>query len=82
MDKLSMAIVAMEVHVACTNDRLKQAWDVIHAELVEGQKPTTNTGSLQLLLSEFIKQCPSLDGSERILLSDFVSWTQQQQAGA
>lgn len=49
MDKLSMAIVAMDAHVACTNDRLKQAWEVIHAELVDGQKPTTNIGSTKLL---------------------------------
>jgi hypothetical protein len=35
MDKLSMAIIAMEAHIACTNDRLRQAWDIIHAELAE-----------------------------------------------
>ena len=35
MDKLSMAIIAMEAHVACSNDRLRQAWDIIHAKLVE-----------------------------------------------
>jgi hypothetical protein len=35
MDKLSMAIIAMEAHVACSNERLRQAWEIIHAKLVE-----------------------------------------------
>lgn len=35
MDKLSMAIIAMEAHVACSNERLRQAWNIIHAKLVE-----------------------------------------------
>jgi hypothetical protein len=35
MDKLSMAIIAIEAHVACSNERLRQAWEIIHAKLVE-----------------------------------------------
>lgn len=60
MDKLSMAIIAMEVHVSSTNDRLKQAWEVIHAELVESQKPTTNKASTKFLdrLEEILKGVP------------------------
>ena len=30
-----MAIIAMEAHVACSNERLRQAWEIIHAKLVE-----------------------------------------------
>ena len=44
MDKLSMSIIAMEAHVACSNDRLRQAWEIIHAKLVE-----ENGNSLQQL---------------------------------
>ena len=49
MDKLSMAIIAMEAHVACTNERLRQAWDVIHAELVEEKFTSTNKPSAPCL---------------------------------
>jgi len=43
MDKLSMAIIAMEAHVACSNDRLRQAWDIIHAKLVEENGSSHNS---------------------------------------
>jgi len=45
MDKLSMAIIAMEAHVACSNNRLRQAWDIIHAKLVEENGSSHNNGS-------------------------------------
>jgi hypothetical protein len=57
MDKLSMAIVLMEAHFACINERLCQAWDTIHAELVEGQKPTTNSKSMPCEGCESIGEC-------------------------
>ena len=45
MDKLSMAIIAMEAHVACSNDRLRQAWNIIHAKLVEENGSSHNKQS-------------------------------------
>ena len=45
MDKLSMAIIAMEAHIACSNERLRQAWEIIHAKLVEENGSSHNTGS-------------------------------------
>jgi len=47
MDNLSMAIIAMEAHIACSNERLRQAWEIIHAKLVE-----ENGNSLQQLKAE------------------------------
>ena len=68
MDKLSMAIVAMEAHVACTNERLRQAWDVIHAVLVEGQKPTTNTAR-----DETVRSCTSCGNEHCSMQAGFCS---------
>lgn len=48
MDKLSMAIIAMEAHVACSNDRLRQAWNIIHAKLVEENGSSHNKQSTPL----------------------------------
>ena len=43
MDKLSMAIIAMEAHVACSNDRLRQAWEIIHAKLAEATQTSPSS---------------------------------------
>ena len=45
MDKLSMAIIAMEAHIACSNERLRQAWEIIHAKLVEENGSSHNKQS-------------------------------------
>ncbi len=63
MDKLSMAIIAMEAHVACSNDRLRQAWDIIHAKLVE-----ENGNSLQQLQAKIAALATHINGS-----SDFFT---------
>lgn len=48
MDKLSIAIIAMEAHIACSNERLRQAWDIIHAKLVESTNSSHNKQSQPL----------------------------------
>jgi len=49
MDNLSQSIITLDVHLSDKEDRLRHAWDIVHAKLVEGQKPTTNTGSPKFL---------------------------------
>lgn len=57
MDKLSMAIIAMEAHVACSNDRLRQAWDIIYAKLVEENGSSHNTARKEILLCTYTGFC-------------------------
>jgi hypothetical protein len=38
----------MDVHISGRSQRIERAWNVIHAALVEGQKPTTNTGGEEI----------------------------------
>jgi len=38
MDKLSQSIITLDVHFADKEDRLRNAWDIVHANLVDGQK--------------------------------------------
>lgn len=57
MDKLSMAIIAMEAHVACSNDRLRQAWDIIHAKLVEENGSSHNSQSVTALVKLIDDNC-------------------------
>lgn len=45
MDNLSIAIITMEAHIACSNERLRQAWDIIHAKLVEENGSSHNKES-------------------------------------
>ncbi len=48
MDKLSQAIIAMEVHFADKEPRLRAQWETISTVLAEGQKPTNNKQSAPL----------------------------------
>ena len=71
MDKLSMAIIAMEAHVACSNDRLRQAWDIIHAKLVE-----ENGNSLQQLKAEIAaleKKLFAINGADMYERNNIIS---------
>ena len=43
MDKLSQAIIAMEVHFADKEPRLRAQWETISTVLAEGQNPSTNS---------------------------------------
>lgn len=45
---LDEAIITMDVHISGRSQRIERAWNVIHAALVEGQKPTTNIQNMQL----------------------------------
>ena len=56
MDNLSQSIITLDVYFADKEDRLRHAWEIVHAKLVEGQKPTTN---------KRYTQCPKC-GSSRI----------------
>ena len=57
MDKLSMAIIAMEAHVACSNDRLRQAWDIIHAKLVEENGSSHNSAMDEICSDDVCVYC-------------------------
>ena len=48
MDKLSQAIIAMEVHFSDKESRLRAQWETISTVLAEGQKPSTNTASREI----------------------------------
>jgi hypothetical protein len=76
MDKLSMAIIAMEAHIACTNDRLRQAWDIIHAELAEkpGSPHNSAMDTLVELGQKFIDGTPNLSRQEQLAVGFFIAF--------
>ena len=57
MDKLSMAIIAMEAHVACSNERLRQAWEIIHAKLMEENGSSHNNESMPCEIGVYDEPC-------------------------
>jgi len=68
MDKLSMAIIAMEAHVACSNERLRQAWEIIHAKLVEENGSSHNKQSApciscNIVTTNVVRLCKSCEGN-------------------
>ncbi|MFW6121279.1 MAG: hypothetical protein ACOC80_10345 [Petrotogales bacterium] len=71
MDKLSQAIVTLDVHFADKDDRLRNAWGVVHAELVEGQK--TNHQQLKSAIVEYSnKLSDRITGLENIPIGEVV----------
>lgn len=78
MDKLSMAIIAMEAHVACSNDRLRQAWDIIHAKLVEENGSSHNSPMDAIALATKFLDSNPYDVDTRVVVAAFVKFVREQ----
>ena len=76
---LDEAIITMDVHISGRSQRIERAWNVIHAALVDGQKPTTNSAmdAIPALVSRFVDE-HMFGMREREALQYFGRWSQEQ----
>ena len=60
-DNLSQSIITLDVHFSDKEERLCHAWDIVHAKLVEGQKPITTEDEI---CARYGRSCPldNVDG--------------------
>jgi hypothetical protein len=79
MDKLSMAIIAMEAHVACSNERLRQAWEIIHAKLVE-ENGSSHNNAMDAIAALADKWCDLTNQPDNVCVALywFTQWARQQ----